>query len=162
MGYSATRSITAGPLAMKFKAKVIPSGNATAVEVPKTVMDALASGARPPVAVSINGHAWRSRVAAMRGMSLVGISAANRSASGVSLGDLVEVLIEVDAEPRTVLEPPDLSDALNKSQGARAAFDKLAFGLRRKHVASIEQAKSAETRQRRISKLVSELQKRVD
>jgi hypothetical protein len=146
-------------MAMTFKAKVIPSGNATAVEVPKAVMEALASGARPPVAVSINGHTWRSRVAAMRGMSLVGISAANRSASGISEGDLVEVRLELDAEPRTVVEPPDLSLALNGSKRARAAFDKLPFGLQRKHVASIEEAKSSETRQRRLSKLVGDLEK---
>src|SRR4051794_11885825 len=100
-------------MALKFKAEVIPSGNATAVEVPKAVVDALASGARPPVVVSINGHSWRSRLAAMRGMSLVGISAANRKASGISAGDIVGVLVEVDVEPRTVAEPPDLAKALN-------------------------------------------------
>ena len=52
---------------MKFQAKVIPSGNATAVEVPADVMKALGSGSRPLIAVTINGHAWRSRVALMRG-----------------------------------------------------------------------------------------------
>src|SRR5262245_10176447 len=98
---------------MKFKAKVVASGNATAVEVPKALLESLSAGARPPVTITINGHSWRSRIAAMRGQSLIGISAANRKASGISEGDRVEVAIELDSEPRTVHEPPDVAAALN-------------------------------------------------
>jgi len=50
--------------------------------------------------------------------------------------------------------PPDLAEALDAQPDARAAFDRLPFGLKRKHVADIEAAKSAEVRQRRIAKLV--------
>jgi antitoxin component of MazEF toxin-antitoxin module len=52
---------------MKFRAKVIPSGNATAVEIPTDVVKALGSGPRPLIAVTVNGHTWRSRIALMRG-----------------------------------------------------------------------------------------------
>mgnify|MGYP003587879114 FL=1 len=142
----------------KFQAKVAPSGNATAVEVPKDRIESLGAGARPPVAISINGHGWRSRIAVKDGKCLVGISAANRRASGISEGDLVEVLIELDEEPRTVPEPTDLSEALKNSKLARAGFDRLPFGLKRKHIAAIEDAKSIQTRQRRIAKLVGDLQ----
>lgn len=142
----------------KFQAKVIPSGNATAVEVPQDGIESFGAGARPPVAITINGHSWRSRIAVMHGKSLVGISAANRRESGIAEGDLVGVLIELDDAPRTVPEPADLSDALKKNKAARAAFDGLPFGLKRKHVAAIEAAKSPDTRQRRIAKLVSDLQ----
>ena len=37
-----------------------------------------------------------------------------------------------DAEPRVVEEPPDLAKALHKHRVARAAFDGLPFGLKRK------------------------------
>lgn len=143
---------------MKFKAKVVPSGNATAVEVPQASLDKLNAGTRPLVVITINGHSWRSRIAAMRGMHLIGISAANRQASGISAGDLVQVLLELDVEPRTVKEPEDVASALNKRKALRAAFQSLPFGLRRKHIASIEDAKSPETRMRRIAKLLSELE----
>ncbi|MBS0452309.1 MAG: DUF1905 domain-containing protein [Proteobacteria bacterium] len=142
----------------RFQAKVVPSGNATAVEVPKDGIESFGAGARPPVAVSINGHRWRSRIALKDGKCLVGISAANRQASSIAEGNLVEVLIELDEEPRTVREPADLCEALKKNKRARAAFDGLPFGLKRKHVAAIEDAKSVQTRQRRIDKLVSDLQ----
>lgn len=143
---------------MKFKNTVVPSGNATAVEVPKAALDELNAGARPLVVVTINGHSWRSRVAAMRGMYLLGISAANRKASGISEGDLVEVQLELDTEPRTVAEPADVASALNKRKALRNAFENLPFGLRRKHITNIEEAKSLEARSRRITKLLSELE----
>ncbi|WP_326542430.1 YdeI/OmpD-associated family protein [Pseudorhodoferax sp.] len=143
---------------MKFKARVIPSGNATAVEVPHAVLEKLDAGARPPVVIVVNGHSWRSRVAAMRGMHLIGISAANRQASAVSEGDLVEVQLELDIEPRAVEEPADVAAALDKRKALRAAFDRLPFGLRRKHVAGIEEAKSPETRLRRIARLLGTLE----
>ncbi|TJZ66829.1 YdeI/OmpD-associated family protein [Chitiniphilus eburneus] len=143
---------------MKFWAKVIPSGNATAVEAPKEALEQLNAGPRPAVVITINGHSWRSRIAVMRGMHLVGISAANRKASKITENDLVEVLLALDIEPRTVEEPADVALALNKQKALRNAFEHLPFGLRRKHIASIEAAKSPETRLRRIAKLISELE----
>jgi uncharacterized protein YdeI (YjbR/CyaY-like superfamily) len=91
----------------------------------------------------------------MRGQRLVGISAANRTSSGIAVGEVVEVDLELDVEPRDVSEPPDLAKALDEDEGARAAFDRLPFGLKNKHIASIEESKSAEVRKRRIAKLVS-------
>lgn len=139
-----------------FKAQVIPSGNASAVEVPEAVLRQLGSEARPAIRITINGHQWRSRIAAMRGMRLIGISAANRAASGIALGDQIEVTVALDTEPRDVDLPPDLAAALAKAK-ALPAFEKLPFGLRRKHVADIDAAKAEATRQRRIDKLVSGL-----
>ena len=41
----------------------------------------------------------------MRGRYLPGLSNANRQAAGVMTGDEVEVDVELDAEPRAVVEP---------------------------------------------------------
>ena len=145
---------------MKFKAKVIPSGNATGVVVPKDLVEALGPGARPPITVTINGHTWRSRVALMGGQCLVGISAANRAASGIAEGDIIVVDLKLDTAPRVVAQPPDLAEALRGNREARAAFERLPFGLKRKHVAAIDGAKTPETRQRRIAKLVASMSER--
>ena len=125
------------------------------VEVPAAVVNALGSGRRPEVVITIGGHTWRSRVASMGGRFIVGISAANRAASGIAEGDVVEVGLRLDAEPRVVAEPPDLADALDRAPQARAAFDRLPYGLKRKHVRAIEDAQSPQTRQRRIAKLIT-------
>jgi Bacteriocin-protection, YdeI or OmpD-Associated/Domain of unknown function (DUF1905) len=151
------RPFSVGSIAMKFTATVIPSGNATGIEVPRAVMKGLGSEARPLIAITINGHTWRSRIALMRGLCLVGISAANRVASGIATGDVVAVEIITDLEPRLVSEPPDLASALRDHPKARAAFDRQPFGLKRQQVADITAAKAAATRQRRIAALVSKL-----
>jgi uncharacterized protein YdeI (YjbR/CyaY-like superfamily) len=91
----------------------------------------------------------------MRGQCLVGISAANRVASGIAEGDIVVVDLKLDTAPRVVAQPPDLAKALHDDPIARAVFDRLPFGLKRKHVAAIDGAKTSETRQRRIAKLVA-------
>lgn len=137
----------------------MPSGNATAVEVPAEVAAALGPEARPAVEISINGHKWRSRLALMRGRRLIGISAANRASAGVAEGDIVEVDLQLDLQPRTVELPMDLAGALRDAPGAETAFDRLPFGLKRKCVSDVESARSAEVRQRRIAKLVASLGK---
>lgn len=143
---------------MKLKAKVIPSGNATAIELPEAAVASLGGGAKPAVAVTINGHTWRTRVARMRGLCLIGISARNREAAGIAEGDNVEATIALDELPRDVAEPLDLKTALDASSSARRAFEKLPFGLRQQHVRHLEEAKSQETRDRRLAKLLADLQ----
>jgi len=142
---------------MKFRAHVVPSGNATGVVIPDDVMQALGPKGRPPVTITINGYTWRSRVAAMRGQRLIGISAAHRAAAKISEGDIVEIDIEIDEAPREVAEPADLATALDDCSQARKAFDHMPFGLRQKHVRIVEEAKNAEVRERRIRKLVGTL-----
>lgn len=60
----------------------------------------------------------------------------------IAEGDVVEVGLRLDAEPRVVAEPPDLADVLDRAPQARAAFDRLPYGLKRKHVRAIEDAQS--------------------
>ena len=54
-----------------------------------------------------------------------------------------------------VAEPPDLAEALDGDPQARAAFDRLAYGLKRKHVQAIQDAKTPQARQRRITTLIT-------
>ncbi len=94
----------------------------------------------------------------MGGRHLIGISAANRAAAGISEGDFIEIDVELDEAPRVVAEPADLADALDSCPQARASFDRLPFGLRQKHVRTIEEAKSTEVRERRIGKLIATIE----
>jgi uncharacterized protein YdeI (YjbR/CyaY-like superfamily) len=93
----------------------------------------------------------------MRGQCLIGISAANRTAAGIAKGEIDEVDLQVDIEPREVTLPSYLADALKAAPKARAAFERLPFGLKRKHVTAIEDAKSVDVRERRIGKLIMTL-----
>lgn len=140
----------------RFRATVIPSGNAAGVEVPEEIVAAFGAGNRPPTVITINGHSWRSRVAAMRGQLLIGISAANRAAGGISMGEQIEVELTLDEEPREVAVPDDLAAALQKAK-LRKAFDALAHSRRRQHIIAVDGAKTAPTRQRRIDGVIAAL-----
>jgi hypothetical protein len=142
---------------MKFRAHVEPPEPMRGLEVPPEVVEALGEGKRPTAIITIDGHSWRSRVAIMRGRFLLGLSNANRQAAGVATGDEVEVYLEFDAEPRVVVEPADVARALDADPVARAAYDRLAYSHKRRHVHAIESAKQPETRRRRIEKAVATL-----
>jgi hypothetical protein len=140
---------------MKFRTHVEPAEPMRGLEVPQEVVEALGGGKRPRVTITINGHSWKSRVAIMRGRYLLGLSNANRQAAGVVTGDEVEVEVEIDAEPRVVVEPTDFARALDADPVARAAYDRLAYSRKREHVRAIESAKKPETRRRRIEQTVA-------
>jgi hypothetical protein len=127
------------------------------LEVPSEVVAALGAGARPPVTITVNGHSWKSRVALLRGRHLLGLSNTNRRAAGAAIGDEVEVELELDTEPRVVVEPADFAQALDDDPVARAAYDNLAYSHKREHVRAIESAKKPETRGRRIEKAIATL-----
>jgi Bacteriocin-protection, YdeI or OmpD-Associated/Domain of unknown function (DUF1905) len=142
---------------MKFRAYVEPPEPMRGLEVPPEVVEALGGAKRPAVTITINGHTWKSRVAIMRGRYLLGLSNANRKAAGVVTGDEVEVEVEVDAEPRVLVEPPDFARALDADPVARTAYNRLSNTRKREHVLAIESAKKDETRIRRIEKALATL-----
>jgi hypothetical protein len=142
---------------MKFRSLVEPPEPMRGLEVPPEVVESLGGGKRPPVTITINGHSWKSRVAIMRGLYLLGLSNANRQAAGVATGDEIEVEVDIDAEPRVVVEPPDFARVLDADPVARTAYDRLSDSRKREHVLAIERAKKAETRIRLIEKVLAML-----
>ena len=142
---------------MRFRAVVEPPEPMRGLEVPEEVVEALGGGKRPAVTITINGHSWKSRVAILRGRYLLGLSNANRRAAGVGTGDEVEVDVELDTEPRVVVEPADFADALDTNPLARAAYDRLSHSRKRQQVLAIERAKKPETRSKRIEQAVAAL-----
>ena len=144
---------------MRFRATIQLAGKtATGIQVPAEVVASLGPSKRPPVRVTINGHTYRNSVAVMGGVFMLGVSAENREAARVQAGDEVDVDIQLDAEPREVTVPSDFAEALDQVADARRFFDAMSYSNKLRHVLSIEQAKTAETRQRRITKAVSTLQ----
>ncbi len=143
---------------MKFHGVVRLDGKtATGIEVPAEIVDGLGPGKRPRVLATINGHTYRSSVGSMSGRFLLPVSAQVRAAAGVAAGDEVDVELQLDTEPRTVTVPPDLAAALDAEPAARRAFDAMPYSHRQRYVLSVEDAKTAPTRQRRIERTVTQL-----
>lgn len=143
---------------MRFRTTIELGGKtATGMAVPASVVEALGKGKRPPVRVTLGGYTYRSTIAPMGGRFFIPVSAEVRSNANVAAGDEVDVEVELDTEPREVTVPPDLQEALQSDPEARARFDALSYSNQRRHVLSIEGAKTPETRRRRIDKTLAGL-----
>ena len=143
---------------MKFRTVILQNGKtATGIRVPDEVVVGLGSGKRPAVRATINGYTYRSTVAPMGGEYMLPVSAEVRERAGVVAGDEVDVDVELDGAPREVSVPPDLAEALDGDVEAKRLFEALSYSNKRRIVLPIEEAKTPETRQRRIAKAVSTL-----
>lgn len=145
--------------AMEFRATLLSGGKtATGIRVPEEVVEALGRGRRAAVRVTLDaGHSYRTTFGVMGGHCMIPVSAENRAAAGIAAGDALVVTVEPDDEPRILEVPDDLAAALDAEPAARTFFDGLSYSNRRRHVLSVEGAKTAETRQRRIAKAVEQL-----
>ncbi len=141
---------------MKFSGTLHQMGNNTGIEVPPDILDALGSK-RAAVKVTVNGYEFRSTIGAMAGKALIPFSSEHRKASGLKGGDAIEVVLEKDEAPREVDLPSDLAAALAATPGLRESFDALSPSRRKAHVLSVTDAKTPETRTKRIEKVVASL-----
>ncbi len=140
---------------MEFHSTVELGGKtATGFEVPGDIVEALGSGKRPAVTITVGGHTYRTTVTPMGGRYLIPLSAENRAASGLAAGDDITVQIELDTAPREMPAPDDLAEALTRSPEAEAFFDSLSFSHKRSYVDWVRSAKKPETRERRVAQAI--------
>jgi hypothetical protein len=149
---------------MKFQAILELNGKtATGITVPPEIIAALGSSKKPAVRVTINDYTYPTTVAVMGGEFKIPVSAEVRQKAGVTAGEALEVEIVADNQPRTVSIPPDLASALDQDAGAKRFFDGLSYSNQRRFVMGVDEAKTPETRQRRIAKMITMLrEERVD
>jgi hypothetical protein len=110
--------------------------------------------ARPPVKVTIRGHAWRTTPGVYGGVGHIVVNRAVKAATGVDAPERVNVEMELDTEPRSVRLPADLARALTADPDANETVAQLSFTHRREYVEWVQEAKRPETRKRRIEQTV--------
>lgn len=145
--------------APSFRARVmleLHGKTATGFELPADAVASLDAGRRPPIRVTLRGYTYRTSVGSRGGRHLVPVSAEHRQAAGISPGEELDALVELDTAPREVEIPDDLAAAFATAPAARTAFERLSFSQQQKHVQSVESAKTDETRRRRIAKVIDE------
>lgn len=144
---------------VKFKTTIITAGKtATGICIPNEIVEALNAGKKPPIKITLNDYTYRGTVAVISGKYMVSVSADVREASGVKGGDTLEVGIELDTEDRKVELPTDFEKELEKYPNSKINFLKLSYSRQKNYVVLIEQAKTEETRQKRIDKFIVELE----
>jgi Bacteriocin-protection, YdeI or OmpD-Associated/Domain of unknown function (DUF1905) len=140
------------PEPARFRAELHSArGGGAVFDVPHDVAASLSGSKRPPVAVTINGHTFRTRLAVYGGQPLVGVRKSDRAGAGIGVGDRFDVSLVLDTETRTVEVPPELAEALAGRADLADVFDGLSFTHRREYAQWIAEAKRPETRARRVA-----------
>ncbi|HMR82549.1 MAG TPA: YdeI/OmpD-associated family protein [Niabella sp.] len=142
---------------VKYRTIIVQTGNTTGIHVSEAILEELNGGKKPLVKVTLNGYSYRSAVGKMDGKFMISLSAENRENAGVKGGESLEVSIELDTEPRTVALPFEFQTELEKNKIAKSAFEKLAPSRKKAMVLSITEAKTEETRIKRIEKAIQTL-----
>jgi Bacteriocin-protection, YdeI or OmpD-Associated/Domain of unknown function (DUF1905) len=137
---------------LSFSTTILQIGNNTGINVPEDIVEKLGAGKKPPVNITVNDFTYRNTIAVMGGKFMIGISADIRSKTGIKGGDKVTVQLELDTQPREVVLPSDLKEALAKNTKAKKFFDGLSYSNKRRYVLPIDDAKTPATRQKELKK----------
>lgn len=113
--------------------------------------------ARAPVAGTVNGTPFRSRLMVYGGVTYLGLTRQLRAAAGVEVGETLDIELARDDAERVVEPPPELAAALAAAPAARAVYDGLPFTHRREYATWVGEAKKAETRERRAGRAIEML-----
>jgi hypothetical protein len=112
---------------------------------------------RAPVKVTLNGYTYRSTIASLGGVTGIPLRKSNREAAGLVGGERIAVTIELDAEPREVVLPHDLAQALRSNKHRMKKWQSLSYTNRREMSEAIENAKRPTTRERRLAATLKSL-----
>lgn len=128
-----------------------------AIIAPFDVPQTFGQKARVPVRGTINGVPYRSSLMPMDGCYAMVVNKTLRAGARCKAGDEVHVVMERDIEERTVEAPGELKKELAKNKKAQQRWEELAFTHKKEMARSITEAKQAETKKRRLAKVMQVL-----
>lgn len=132
-------------------------GGGTFVNFPHRVEKIYGVRGRVPVKVTFDGIPYRGSMVKMGGPCYILLILKKiREKLGKDKGDQVHVTVELDAGPRVVELAKDVEAAFKKA-GVMDRYRSLSFTRQREQHRSIEEAKQAETRKRRIGKAIEQI-----
>ena len=132
-------------------------GGGAFVTIPFDV-EATFGSKRPKITATIDGEPYRGTLVRMGGPDHILIVLKSiRATIGKQRGDAVRVEVALDSAERVITPPADFASALKAASAARAFWRTLSYSHQREYVQWIEEAKRAETRERRIVKAVAML-----
>ena len=146
---------------MKFITTIFQKGNNLGIEVPESIIEKLGAGKKPPVIVTINYYTYKNTVAVMQGKYLIPLNSEHRKFVNVNGGDQLEIDIELDKLPRNIEIPIELASRFKGESDAKTFFETLAPSNKKKIIVLIETAKTDETRNKRLDKIISDLNQHI-
>ena len=151
--YANLSSVMSQKLEFEAVVQQAEDSQACGIHFPFDTQEVFGTKARVPVRGTINGAEFRSSLAPMGGCHMMPVNTKLREAAGIKAGDMVKIVMERDAEKRTVEIPADLAKALTENN-LTEAFEKMSFTHQKEYVNSVTGAKKEETRIRRIEKVI--------
>ena len=143
-------------MSVTYKTVILGFGNHAAIEIPDDILKQLGANKRAPLKVTVNDYTYQSTAAGMNGQCLVVFPQKDRQAANAKAGDEIEVTLELDAGIREVDVPEQLAKAL-KDTKLLDTFNSLTYSKRKEFARQVTEAKSAETKTRRIEKVIAAL-----
>jgi hypothetical protein len=140
--------------------KKAPYTSWTFVVVPEAVLVKWKKS-RVDVRGTIDGEPFRGTVARGEDVYRMPVKKELLEKIGASRGDLVQVRMEPDREPRTVTVPAELTALFRADPALAKAFEALPPSLQRAWASHVAQAKRPETRARRVQRAPEGIRKRV-
>ncbi len=141
-----------------FTARIGKVGILRCVPVPSKIVQALGGAARIPVLARYAGETTRSTLVPAGGTTrrlVLQMSVLRRAQ--LDAGDSLEISLELARESHKQPLPPDLARALQFRPTAAAELDRAAPSTWRMIIEKLEQARTPETRQQRIERMVERL-----
>lgn len=130
--------------------------NHAAIEVSEQDVLSFKSGKRVPVKVTLNGYSYQSTITVMDGHYLIPFAMEHRTKSGVHGGDTVEVTLTLESKNRDIEIPEVLKTALIQNQ-LLDVFEAKSYSARKEYIRLIKDSKKEETLQKRLTKILDEL-----
>ena len=143
-------------MSVTYTTVVLGFGNHAAIEIPDAILETLGANKRAPLKVTVNGYTYQSTAAGMNGQCLVVFPQKDRDAAKAKAGDEIEVTLELDSGVREVQMPPELTQALTDAM-LLETFNAQTYSKRKEFARQVSEAKSDETRTRRIAKVLDSL-----
>jgi hypothetical protein len=118
-----------GDTKLRFRAKIQgrEAGVVAAIAPPVDVVEYFGTRARVPIRGTINGFPFRSSLMPCGKARMMPVNKTLCRGAGVQPGDVVDVVMERDAEERTVEAPAELERELATSKKALERWDGLPF-----------------------------------
>ncbi|MBE0408560.1 MAG: DUF1905 domain-containing protein [Anaerolineales bacterium] len=140
---------------IKFRAVIEDAGGGGAYVTIPFEVEKVFKKKRVKVKATIAGEPYRGSLVRMGGdYHILGVRKDIRERIGKTFGEEIEVEIEEDTEPRAGTIPEDVSQALKSNPDLETYFRGLSYTHQKEYIQWIQEAKRAETRQRRVIKML--------
>lgn len=145
-----------------FSAKIFKIGINPYVLLPQPVLQSLFKQAEKdkgaiPLRGTLNGKVFTQTLVKYSSKWRLYLNTPMRNAAGIDVGDIANVKIEFDPEPRIILMHPKLLQGLAKNKKAKAAFEKLTPSRQKEIMRYIGFLKTEESLTTNIKKVIKHL-----